>query len=62
MKKKESMTPVIEKKAFEFQNTGSDSDEKKKPSLLRFAALMRGGQLVSPVDGSPNKVDRTKVS
>lgn len=39
----------------------SGSDERKKPPLLRLAALVRGGQSGTAVD-IPSKVDRTKVS
>jgi len=41
--------------------TESRSDERKKPPLLRFVALMRGGQTSGFID-VPNKMDRMKVS
>ncbi|PSN51775.1 hypothetical protein C0J52_05278 [Blattella germanica] len=58
---KELITPIMGRRASEPQNLGSDSEEKKKPSILRFAGLVRGGQSNSAVEGTANKVDRTKV-
>ncbi|KAJ4444124.1 hypothetical protein ANN_05913, partial [Periplaneta americana] len=60
---------ILQKKIAETQvsnetqsvSVDSGSDERKKPPLLRLAALVRGGQSGTAVD-IPSKVDRTKVS
>jgi len=66
-KKSESIVPTVAGRQINNNSpqslgTESGSDERKKPPLLRLAALVRGGQTSGFTSVPANNVERLKVS